>query len=515
MAYKAVSTTIQSRLSNYRRTLSFFTIPRISERIPDVPLDRSQLRIPANVHLADPSFHQPGEIDMLIGTGPALSCLSIGQIDLSNRSGRDLVLQKTQLGWIIGGNIPTTATRDTHKAFVTSLDFNLQKFWEVEEGAQDRHLSPEERECEEHFVKNVRRDNSGRYVVALPFNERKGELGDSRSRALTRLLSIERKLERNPELKKQYTAVINEYRTLGHIRQVESLDARGFYLPHHAVIKPSSATTKVRVVFDGSAKTSSGVSLNDALMTGPTIQDDLFTLLLRFRTYAFVITGDIEKMYRQFLVRPEDRKYQRVLWRDEQGIVQTYESNVVTFGFSSAPFLAIRCVHQLADDECNAYPVAAAILKRDLYVDDLLTGANTMEEAKHVQTQIGELLQRGGLTIRQWASNEPALLKGLSEDQIHPKILGDDTTMKALGVSWDARNDAIRYSVEIPVNDKVSKRTILSTIAKIFDPQYLLRHNKGRIPSCIALVVFLENNNSHHLNSCSYMLNEYTSALQM
>ncbi|XP_017797536.1 PREDICTED: uncharacterized protein LOC108578672 [Habropoda laboriosa] len=179
-------------------------------------------------------------------------------------------------------------------------------------------------------------------------------------------------------------------------------------------------------------------------------------------------------MYRQFLVRPEDRTYQRILWRDEQGIVQTYELNVITFGLSSATFLAIRCVHQLADDECNAYPVAAAILKRDLYVDDLLTGANTMEEAKHVQTQIGELLQRGGLNIRRWASNEPALLKRLSEDQIHLKILGDDTTMKALGVSWDARNDAIRYSVEIPVNDKVSKRTILSTIAKIFDPLGLL-----------------------------------------
>ncbi|CAK9801128.1 hypothetical protein ANTQUA_LOCUS2707 [Anthophora quadrimaculata] len=474
VAHRAVSTTIKSRLSNYERSLTFYTIPRISERIPDVPLDRSQLRIPPNIHLADPQFHQPGEIDMLIGTGPALSCLSVGQIDLSDRSGRDLILQKTQLGWIIGGNIPTTAKRHNRKAFVANLDFNLQRFWEVEEGPQDRHLSPEERECEEHFAKSVRRDNSGRYVVALPFNERKDELGESRSRALTRLLSIERKLERNPELKRQYTAVMDEYRALGHMSQVEPLDARGFYLPHHAVIKPSSATTKVRVVFDGSAKTSSGVSLNDALMTGPTIQDDLFKLLVRFRVYAYVITGDIEKMYRQFLVRPDDRAYQRILWRDEKGIVQTFELNVVTFGLSSAPFLAIRCVHQLADDECDAYPEAAAILKRDLYVDDLLTGANTVEEARHIQSQVGQLLRRGGLNIRQWASNEPALLKGLSEDQIHPKILGDDTTMKALGVSWDARNDAIRYVVEIPVNNQISKRNILSTIAKIFDPLGLL-----------------------------------------
>ncbi|XP_076225077.1 uncharacterized protein LOC143174689 [Nomia melanderi] len=162
--------------------------------------------------------------------------------------------------------------------------------------------------------------------------------------------------------------------------------------------------------------------------------------------------------------------------------------NVVTFGLSSAPYLAIKCVHQLADDEGNAYPEAAAIIKGDLYVDDLLTGAYTMEEARHIQHQIGELLQRGGLNIRQWASNEPALLKGLREDQIHPRILGDDTTMKALGISWDARNDAIRYAVELQVVGKVSKRTILSTIAKIFDLlstpivtstfEYMLKYSK-------------------------------------
>ncbi|XP_076230300.1 uncharacterized protein LOC143176716 [Nomia melanderi] len=411
---------------------------------------------------------------MLIGTGPALACLSIGQIDLSDRGGRDLVLQKTQLGWIIGGNVPTVAaTRTTREAFVANLNFNLQKFWEVEEGPQSRHLSTEEHECEEHFAKNVRRDHSGRYVVALPFNEKREELGESRTRALHRFRSLERKLERDPELGDEYTTVMREYIALGHMTQVETFDAPGFYLPHHAVVKPSSTTTKVRVVFDGSAKTSSGISLNDALMIGPTIQDDLFSLLLRFRMHAFVITGDIEKMYRQFLVRPEDRAYQRILWRDN-GCIRTYEMNVVTFGLSSAPYLAIRCVHQLADDEGDAYPEAAEIIKRDLYVDDLLTGADTMEEARHIQHQIGELLQRGGLNIRQWASNEPALLKGLREDQIHPKILGDDTTMKALGISWDARNDAIRYAVEIQVVGKVSKRTILSTIAKIFDPLGLL-----------------------------------------
>ncbi|XP_076233347.1 uncharacterized protein LOC143178507 [Calliopsis andreniformis] len=474
IANKLVTATIKSRVTNYQRTLTFLVIPQISGFTPDTQIDRSKLQIPPNIKLADPHFQQPSTIDMLIGAGPALSCLSVGQLHLSNRNDHDLILQKTQFGWIIGGNIPDTTSNITRKTFVTSLDFNLQRFWEVEEGPHVQHYSSEERECEEHFLKNVRREKSGRYTVALPFNEKRDQLGESRSRALNRFFSLERKLNRNPELKTQYTAVMDEYLALGHMTQVETFDAPGFYLPHHAVVKPSSTTTKLRVVFDGSAKTSSGLSLNDALMIGPTIQDDLFSLLLRFRMYAFVLTGDIEKMYRQFLVRPEDRTYQRILWRDDCGNLKTFELNVVTFGLSSAPYLAIRCLHQLANDEQEEFPEAAAIVKRDLYVDDLLTGAETLKEARHIQAQISELLTRGGLNIRQWASNEPNLLTGINKNQIHPKIFGDTAVMKTLGLSWDARNDTIRYTVELPISNKVSKRTILSTIAKIFDPLGIL-----------------------------------------
>lgn len=82
-----------------------------------------------------------------------------------------------------------------------------------------------------------------------------------------------------------------------------------YYLPHHGVVKDLSTFTKLRVVFDGSAPSTAGVSLNDTLYTGPKLQEDLFDILLRFRSHQYVLTGDVEKMYRQFLVRPEDRKY--------------------------------------------------------------------------------------------------------------------------------------------------------------------------------------------------------------
>ncbi|XP_076301576.1 uncharacterized protein LOC143219529 [Lasioglossum baleicum] len=367
-----MTATIKSRLTNYQRTLTFCIIPRIAETLPDNQIDRTDIRIPTNLRLADPEFHRPGKIDMLLGTGPTLSCLSIGQINLSNRNNVDLILQKTQFGWIIGGDL-LSASRSSRKTFTQNVQFDLGKFWEIEEGTIERVRSIEDQACENHFAATVTRDDSGRYMVALPFNEKQTQLGESRSRALNRFLALERKLERDPEFKKKYTEVIDEYRVLGHMKQVTTIQTPGFYLPHHAVFKPTSSTTKIRIVFDGSAKTNTNISLNDTLRIGPTLQDDIFSLLLRFRMHAYVITADIEKMYRQFLVRPEDRAFQRILWRDPNEDIKTYELTTATFGLAPAPYLAIRCLHQLANDEERDFPEAAARIKQDLYVDDLLT----------------------------------------------------------------------------------------------------------------------------------------------
>jgi hypothetical protein len=131
----------------------------------------------------------------------------------------------------------------------------------------------------------------------------------------------------------------------------EHCSSNRYYLPHHGVIKESSGTTKLRVVFDGSASSNTGVSLNDVLHTGPKLQEDLVDILLRFRSHQYVLTGDIAKMYRQILVGPEDRKYQQILWRNSKGDVETFQLNTVTFGLSAAPYLALRCLKQLADDQ--------------------------------------------------------------------------------------------------------------------------------------------------------------------
>ena len=135
-------------------------------------------------------------------------------------------------------------------------------------------------------------------------------------------------------------------------------------------------------------------------MVSPTIQNTIFKQTLRFRTHPYVITADIEKMYRQVLIHPDDRKFQKILWYDGDEIA-TFQLNTVTFGTACAPFLAIRTLQQLAQDEAKNFPRSCVLLRRDFYVDDLISGANSLEEVLQIRDEMIQLLGRGGFTIRQ------------------------------------------------------------------------------------------------------------------
>lgn len=476
-ATSKVTVTIQSTDGNYRKTYNFYTIPQIADRVPGQPIPRQALEIPGNLPLADPEFYKPAPVDMLLGSGPTLALLCVGQYDLSHPGEPDLRLQKTLLNWVLGGTVQIPKRHRSHQTCLTAtVDFDLEKFWSLEEGPKIRRQSPEEQQVVTHFKRTHHRDASGRYVVALPFNKGLAQLGNSKDRAIKRFLALERKWERDAEFEQQYRAAMGEYLTNGYMTQVEDADDRGFYLPHHAVIKQDSAKTKVRVVFDGSAKSSTGVSLNETLMAGPTLQDDIFCLILRFRLPRYVLTGDIEKMFLQFQVRKEDRKYQRLIWRDNEGHIATYELNTVTFGLTSSPYQAVQCLWQLTEDEAHRHPDAAEIIKRDMYVDDHLTGFQTISEGVTARHKMTEILQAGQLKMRHWASNDRRLLQGLPEDSINQRMqFSDDKTLKTLGVFWNAQSDTIVYTVRaIPRAKRVTKRFVLSEVAKIFDPLGLL-----------------------------------------
>lgn len=127
-------------------------------------------------------------------------------------------------------------------------------------------------------------------------------------------------MSKNAELRSQYIEFLEDYQRLGHMEKIteHGCSRIGYYLPHHPVIKENSLTTKVRVVFDASLKTSTRVSLNDTLMIGPTIQEDLWNIILRFRIWLYVMSADAEKMYRQVRVDDSQTQYQRILYVENQ-----------------------------------------------------------------------------------------------------------------------------------------------------------------------------------------------------
>ncbi|CAK9799145.1 hypothetical protein ANTPLA_LOCUS1910 [Anthophora plagiata] len=472
------TTTIKSRLTNFAERITLLVIPTITGRLPSRQVDRTKVSIPSNIQLADPEFYKPAPVDALLGEYLFYKLLSIGQIRLPNSKS---VLQKTRLGWIVSGEISCDSTvKNKTRCHLAKqeLEAQITKFWELEECSVQRHLSAEEKQCEYHYQRHTQRDNLGRYIVRFPFKEGAGKFGDSYKGALKRFYSLERKLEGQDELHKQYSEFMAEYLKLGHMSIIEKDTIHeGLYLPHHAVIKTTSTTTKLRVVFDASAKTSSGVSLNDTLLVGPTIQDDIFQLISRFRLHNYVLTADIEKMFRQIKMHPEDTVFQKILWRDScNEPIKVFRLNTVTYGTASAPFLAVRTLKQLAIDEGHAFPLAAEALERDFYMDDLLTGANTISQAIELREQLIKLLKLGGFNLRQWSSNEPMLVQESSDhialDKVH--FIASDTK-KTLGIGWNAKQDYIYYSVDTNTETKrVTKRSILSQIAKLYDPLGLL-----------------------------------------
>ncbi|XP_071579335.1 uncharacterized protein [Temnothorax nylanderi] len=230
---------------------------------------------------------------------------------------------------------------------------------------------------------------------------------------------LERRLNRNPSLKRDYVDFIHEYEALGHLREVQSHDTETIphcYLPHHCVIKEESDTTKLRVVFNASCKTTTGVSLNDCLMVRPSLQQDLLSIITRFRTFEFVLVADITKMYRQVLVDESQVPLQRILWRDTPDVpIRELELLTVTHGTGSAAFLVIKSMRTLAETEAKNFPIGSKIVLRDFDVDDVITGENTKKAALQVRDETTKLLEKGGFVLRKWGSNSPDLLANLPD----------------------------------------------------------------------------------------------------
>jgi len=270
--------------------LKVFVLPKVTGNMPaQVPPPLKQLPHLRDLPLADPQFDQPGKIDLLIGND-ALQDIIMPEFRRGAPS--EPVAIKTIYGWAVMGRLPSTSTSATPSVNVAiptpSSDDLLKRFWETEEVSTAPVNTSEEKAVLEHFVTNHVFLSQGLYQVTLP---RKGDapvLGESRSQALRRLKSNEQSLLKKG-MWQQFQDVVKEYLDLGHAEPIPNNelnlpDPQVYYMPMHSVVKESSSTTKLRVVFDASAKTSSGHSFNDTLAVGPTLYPPITDILIKFRT---------------------------------------------------------------------------------------------------------------------------------------------------------------------------------------------------------------------------------------
>ncbi|XP_063994400.1 uncharacterized protein LOC135171756 [Diachasmimorpha longicaudata] len=476
-----VAITLQSTKQPFQQVeINAHILQKVTSRLPTFSCSSASIGSLQQLQLADENYSTPGPINIIIGADNYGKIIGNG-IEKSNDD--QLVGQLTTFGWTISGPLCNTkystrtslsAARGSSNEQLTEL---LQRFWVQEEPPistnPTNELTPEELECEEHFQRTHQRDTSGRYIVRLPLRTSTAALGESRNKALRQLQSVKRRLNANPDYSKLYYDFINEYEALDHMRRIQQVSepATNYYLPHHGVLREDSLTTKLRVVFNGSNKTSTGISLNDILHAGGKLQVDAMDVLTWLRRHRLVFGTDIVKMFRQINVHPDDWNLQRILWIDENQQLVTYQLTTVTYGQKCSPWLSLRVLQQLVNDEGQRFPAAVLTLTKGRYVDDIYGGADSEGEFKEMIIQLQQICQAGGFPLQKWTSNRPEILQQLNlSTGPAGTVQFEEAVTKTLGLCWHLATDLFQYKSRTFNSTRFTKRVLLSEIAQIFDP---------------------------------------------
>ncbi|KAK2558628.1 hypothetical protein P5673_018821 [Acropora cervicornis] len=433
-------------------------------------------------HLSAVHFQPLGRrpiINMLIGLD--LSDLHCSLKEIKGCPGEPIA-RLTPLGWTsIGPFQEDSRSVVNQMSFFASdgrqLDALIKQMWDIEEPQSCSLIRPEDKEGEKTVLATLKQTPDG-YTVGLPWKSVAPPLRNNFTMALTRLEGTERKLARQPEIARAYQEVISSYEQKGYIREVQTeSDEAGkvWYLPHFPVVRQDKSTSKVRPVFDASAKFK-GVSLNDVLHQGPKLQNDLVNVLIRFRRSPIALVCDIREMYLQVHLQPCDQSVLRFLWRDmnKEDTPKVYEFTRVVFGVNASPYLAQLVSQHNAKKNSGELPRAAETVCKSTYMDDSLDSVETVEEAIKLHHDLTTLWNRAGMTPSKWLSNNEEVLKIIPKEHLVSSLDLEAQLMpviKTLGISWESRPDQFTYVVHPPPDDMcLTKRSFLSRTSTLFNP---------------------------------------------
>lgn len=453
-------------------TIELFISDQLSGTFPAGRLDMAAL---PDKKLADPRFNAPAPVDMLFGVD-VYARLVLPLIYEHSDGG---IMQETNFGFIILGRwlLEQDTMADLGVFMATTdketIELNgiLEKFWDHEEIQTHKRIrSPEQEAVESFFVSTHKRDAQGRYVVKIPIKPGGLPIADSRDIALRRFYQLERRLQREPELKDKYVAFMREFIALGHMQLAKSKPVPGWtaYTPHHAVLE------KFRTVFDASCLNVAGNSLNKIQLLGEKLQFDLQDQIMRFRRYKYAVIADIEKMFRQVCIDESQWDLQRILWRESPyAPLLEYVITRVMYGMTSATHLSTRAMIQCGRDNAESFPKAAEAIEKCFYVDDGLLGGHTTQETKLLCQEVDFVLRTAGMELRNWISNSREVQRSMEKQSAQQSIdlRPDDEETKVLELRWLTATDDITIFVRSEGLDKLcTKREVLSGIGRLYDP---------------------------------------------
>ncbi|XP_054717538.1 uncharacterized protein LOC129226934 [Uloborus diversus] len=382
---------------------------------------------------------------------------------------------ETKLGWTLMGKNSSLESRESTALLVTSMICNdtcISNLWSLETIGI---LDPSEKKTQdelhaaakENFLRTVRIDDEGRFIVDLPWLSEHPPLPENFELALKRLNNTVKNLKAK-NLYEDYDLVFKEWEKEGIIEEVpyNEIQEPSHYLPHRPVVKENS-TTRIRPVFDASAKSRSSPSLNDCLEKGMNLIEFIPSILTRFRMYKIGVTADICKAFLQIRVSERDKNYLRFLWYNDKSELKYFRHCRVIFGASCSPFLLGSVVQyhlesalEEARVESSKYPVETVEeLANSFYVDNCLVSVKDEAQLHKFMQAATEILMERKFELRGWEYSD-------SRCQV-----SEPTNM--LGMMWDRGNDTLSLKLSHDTDTssmKISKRSILSAAHKTFDP---------------------------------------------
>ena len=504
------------------KEIECFVVPTICAPIGNQEIDTAIKRFAhlRDIELADGVHgNEELEIDLLIGADFMWSFFT--GATKRGENGEGPVASCTILGWVLSGPV----SGESKNPRLSSVNFVSTHVLKV--AAEPKHESPrtEELLCRlwdldsigirdketvhETFLENISFAN-GRYCVTLPLKEKRDLLPDNYDLSLVRLNSLMRRLRKEPSILREYNQVFEDQLRENIIELVdekEELSRDIHYLPHQAVLRSDALTTKLRVVFDASAKVKpSCPSLNDCVYTGPPLTAGIADILMRFRAHKVGLVADIQKAFLNIEVDEQQRDLMRFLWVDdissEDPNILIYRFCRVIFGMNCSPFLLNATLKHHVTKYYDNDPVLARNTLEGLYVDDWTSGGEDDDEAYALYNTTKACFAAGGFNLRKWASNKKEVIEKITLDRLKKERLKEqespsnedqsfaklsvggldeiDPTKehKVLGTNWNLEEDIfimkLNKVVEFARNLEPTKRNILRIAAKLFDPLGLI-----------------------------------------